>query len=565
MKKTMLSLLAGVLSLTCLLASCGKKNDTPKDTTEKPTSKVTESVDTKSNETDTKKTEVTTAKPDDSDKPSDEAKVGDTYFYNMAYYLSVAEPSNATEEDNHKFLQNISQGYARIDDDLLVNDDDVYQLFWSAVDIGDTLTIPFKVSATGTYSVKFSLHMGGDFGTFQVYFDDEMISSKKGVDVYRSADGGLYDFELGQAVLEAGDHELIFRLKGQNAMSAGRVFGISSMTLTLDSFDTTPIVRPDEPDEVVDPVTTVKAATMLDTAKTDNTSAEIFVQDMSDGWKRIDSVADMNLDHNMQLFWASIKVGNELKLKLNVTKSSLYDLSLLSNRGGDYGTFSVTLNGEVLTDNYCLTGSDALTTSFKNVALVAGDNEFVFKCTATYTNDSGNADSCVFAVTTFAYEEAELTVAKPALWLDTAKTANEGKDIFVQDMTDSWKRLDNTADMNEAHALQLFWGGIKVGDELKLTMNVEKAGEYYLAFLSNHGGDYGAFELKLNGTVLTSEYNLNGSGNGIMAFAKINLNAGANEIVFKCTATYTLEGGKAADSCVFGITSISYACTTEPV
>ena len=560
MKKRMLTMLAGALTLAMALSSCGGKTDTPKDTTPTGTKPSATAPITSETPTTPGGDSVTTGKPDAPVTP--EIKVGDAFRHNMAYYLDEAIPSNATENDKHKFLQNISQGYARLDDEILVNDDDIYQLFWSATNFGDTLTIPFAVQATGTYTVKFSLHMGADFGTFEVYFDDELISGKRGIDLYRSADGGLYDFELGQAVLTEGNHDLVFRLKGQNAMSSGRVFGISSMTLTLDSFDTTPIERPDEPDTPVDPRITVKAAFLLDAAKSANAGADLFVQNLSRDFARVDAVSDLNDQDNYQLFWAGIRVGNTLKLTLNVEKAGVYNLSLLSNRGGDYGKFEITVNGTVVTDNYNLSdanGGGMLNTALQKVVLAAGDNEVIFRCTST--NRDG-AETCVFAITSFILEEAELTGAKPALWLDAAKAANEGKELFVQDMSDAWKRLDSVADMNSEHNLQLFWGAIRVGDELHLKMTVTEAGVYYLGFLSNRGGDYGKFAVTVNGTAVTNDYNLsdaNGGGQMLTAFAGVTLQAGENEIVFKCVST-NRDG---AETCVFGITSISYTCTKQ--
>jgi len=129
-------------------------------------------------------------------------------------------------------------------------------------------------------------------------------------------------------------------------------------------------------------------------------------------------------------------------------------------------------------------------------------------------------------------------------------------------MSDSWKRLDAVADMNQEHSLQLFWGAISVGDELHLTMTVEEAGEYYLGFLSNRGGDYGTFEITINGVKVTDSYNLsdaNGGGQLLTAFEGVRLSAGANEIVIKCVSTNRDNEPK----CVFGITSISLACTKK--
>ena len=64
--------------------------------------------------------------------------------------------------------------------------------------MGDTLTIPFTAPKAGTYSVKLTLHCDGDFGTFDVFFGDDLLTGNKGVDLFRSADGGLYEFSIGQ-------------------------------------------------------------------------------------------------------------------------------------------------------------------------------------------------------------------------------------------------------------------------------------------------------------------------------------------------------------------------------
>ena len=546
MKKLMLSILAGLLTVTMALTSCQSEQnpDTDSSTDTDPVTSATEQ-ETTSEEKPTSE-EPTTEEPSDPNVP--QINVGDKLFYNMAYFLDEAIPSNATEEDKHKFLQNISNDYVRIDDEFMVNEDDVYQLFWSPSSVGDTLIIPFAAPKAGTYSVKLSLHCGGDFGTFDVFFGDDLLTGSKGVDLFRSADGGLYDFEIGECVLEEGDNELIFRLKGRNDMSAGSVFGVSSMTLTYESDSTEPIERPDEPDtpDTPDERIILKAAFLLDAAKLANAGKNLFVQD-TDTWARIDSVADLTETGNYQLFWGDIRVGDELKLTLNVEKAGIYDLTLLSNRGGDYGKFEVYVGNVRITDDYNLSGSGMGATSLTGVTLAAGENEVVFKCVSTNTA----AETCVFAITSFTLTEAEPTVVKAAFLLDAAKTANEGKNLFVQD-TNTWARIDSVADLTETGNYQLFWGDIRVGDELKLTLNVEKAGTYDLTLLSNRGGDYGKFEVYVGNAKITDDYNLSGSGMSATNLTGVTLAAGENEVVFKCVSTNT-----AAETCVFAITSFT--------
>ena len=124
MKKLMLSFLAGVLTLTMALTSCQQAADKGKDSSTDTDRETTAATEEQTKPETPTSEEPTTETPTDPTKP--EINVGDQLFYNMAYFLDEAIPSNATEDDKRKFLQNISNDYVRIDDEFLVNDDDVY-------------------------------------------------------------------------------------------------------------------------------------------------------------------------------------------------------------------------------------------------------------------------------------------------------------------------------------------------------------------------------------------------------------------------------------------------------
>lgn len=233
MKKLMITLLSAMLAAAMLLslASCGD-NTGDKETngsTNAPQSSATETDAPESSSKDT------TAAPESSSEdttaaPEVKVEVGTVLDYKMAFYLDEAEASNATD-DLKKFVQNISNGYARIDDEFMLNDEDTYQLFWPAEAEGNTFTIPVEVPATGKYTVSLKLHNGGDFGQFQFFLGETLISGSEAIDCYNTA-GGLYDYDLGEFDIAEGEVELVVRCTGKSEASAGVVFAISSMTLT---------------------------------------------------------------------------------------------------------------------------------------------------------------------------------------------------------------------------------------------------------------------------------------------------------------------------------------------
>ena len=233
MKKLMISLFSLVLAATMLLALASCDNTT---TDNKETSG-TNAPASSSHDTEAPKgtSDDTTAAPESTSEdttaaPEVKVEVGTVLDYKMAFYLDEAEASNATD-DLKKFVQNISNGYARIDDEFMLNDEDTYQLFWPAETEGNTFTIPVEVPVAGKYTVALKLHNGGDFGQFQFFLGETLISGSEAIDCYNTA-GGLYDYDLGEFELAEGEVELVVRCTGKNEASAGVVFAISSMTLT---------------------------------------------------------------------------------------------------------------------------------------------------------------------------------------------------------------------------------------------------------------------------------------------------------------------------------------------
>lgn len=157
-------------------------------------------------------------------------EAGTVLEYKMAFYFDESVASNEADVIK-KVVQNLSNGYESLTDESLLNDEDTYQLFWAAEE-GATLTIPIEIPADGRYDIGLCLHMGGDFGTHQIFIGETLLTEED-LDLY-SGEGGLTDFSLGAFDLTAGETELMIRCTGQNEASAGSVFGINALTLTCE-------------------------------------------------------------------------------------------------------------------------------------------------------------------------------------------------------------------------------------------------------------------------------------------------------------------------------------------
>ena len=407
MKKLMFSLIAACLALMMALTSCGSGENPPAGTSAGTDSERTTAPETTNGEDETDAptttdTDTDTDTPDEPDVP--EIEVGDVINYNMAYYLDEAKSDGLLTD---KFLQNVSNDFSRLDDEILVNSEDIYQLFWQGGAVGNTLTIPLEVSKAGTYEVKIELYCGQDFGIFDVYFNEQKLTAgTAGLDAYQPAEEvGAFSFDLGLCVLNEGENELIFSVKGKNEFSTNYAFAIRTVQLTVDSFDTTPIERPEDPED--DPNTpdeprdevTYQAGFLLDEAKVANEGKDLFVQDLSDGFNRYNSEEGMDPTHTFQLFWGGVEVGDTLTLTIDVEEGGVYDLGLTSFHGGDFGIFEIYVNDERICTDYDLWGSGNIDERIlEDVTFTEGENTIVIRSAGKNEASSGY----VFALTQIA-------------------------------------------------------------------------------------------------------------------------------------------------------------------
>lgn len=229
MKKTIITFIAAALALLTL-ASCSDNSGNGGDNTSDTKAPVQSGENTTGDTSDTVKDDDSTvgdtSVADTTEAPSITVEVGTVLNYKAAFYLDEANPSSGD-----KFVQNLSQDFARIDDEFLLNDEDTYQLFWAAAE-DETFEIPFNIPADGKYNVTLTLFNGGDFGTFQIFIGETLLTSNDGLDCCNKENGGLTDVDLGDFDLSKGDTKLTIRCVGKSDISDGTVFAINNIALT---------------------------------------------------------------------------------------------------------------------------------------------------------------------------------------------------------------------------------------------------------------------------------------------------------------------------------------------
>ena len=202
MKKTILAVIAAALALMTLVSCTNGGSGTGSGTTSGTPAQSPETT------------------------PPVKVEVGTVLNYKTAFYLDEATPSSGD-----KFVQNLSQDFKRIDDEFMLNDEDTYQLFWAATN-DETFEIPFNIPADGKYNVTLTLFNGGDFGTFQIFIGETLLTSNEGLDCCNKEDGGLKEIDLGNFDLSKGDTKLVVRCMGKSDISDGTVFAINNIALT---------------------------------------------------------------------------------------------------------------------------------------------------------------------------------------------------------------------------------------------------------------------------------------------------------------------------------------------
>ena len=313
-------------------------------------------------------------------------ETGTVIDYKMAYYLDESVASNDGDVIK-KVVQNISNGYETILDESMLNDKDTYQLFWAA-EKDATLTIPIEIPVSGKYDIKLCLHMGGDFGTHQIYIGDTLITASGDIDLYR-AEGGLVDFELGDFELTAGETNLLIRCTGQNEASAGSVFGISNMTFTCEAV------------YAAGTVLDYKMAYYFDESYASNETDGMkrVVQNISKGYETITDEALLNDEDIYQLFWAAQKDAT-LTIPIEIPFSGRYNVKLCMHTGGDFGTYQIYIGDTLLTtsQDMDLYSEDGALTNFKlgAVELPAGEMNLLIRCTGQNESSAGS----VFGIST---------------------------------------------------------------------------------------------------------------------------------------------------------------------
>ena len=103
------------------------------------------------------------------------------------------------------------------------------QVFWTAAEADQWLTVPFEVEEDGIYQIVLFLTHSYDYGIFQIELDGAPLM--KPLDLYNSS-VTTHEHALPPQTLSDGRHTLTFRNVGTSDRSKGYYFGLDAMRLS---------------------------------------------------------------------------------------------------------------------------------------------------------------------------------------------------------------------------------------------------------------------------------------------------------------------------------------------
>ena len=355
------------------------------------------------------------------------------------------------------------------------------QLRWTGE--GSSVAFNISVPAEGDYTMTFGYTCAGDYGQFEVYIDDTLVSSS--IEGYSTV-VEMKTYTQQGIHLTAGEHKLVFKTVGKNELANGYWLGLSYVdflapytseteevertTLTFEqreayaalrAYAEAALANADKlqkphvrmtmaegmmaisaaaPDEVEAALAAAKAAIDEVLATTYEEELEVDLvddlfyegADMPNWVKRYttsEAPLGQGLDANIwsgggNLFWRAEKVGDEMVIALDVPYAGTYTGELAYTVAGDYGQYDIYLDDTKLgsVDAYFIP-LGVKTLKLGEMNLTAG--EHLLKIVITGKNDASAAhfvgiDHLVFKGSTLGLVQYQAAACK---YLDSYKDA----------------------------------------------------------------------------------------------------------------------------------------------
>jgi len=389
--------------------------------------------------------------------------------------------------------------------------------------------------ADGEYMLLASFANAPDFSVVQVSVNGEKVGAA--VDTYGTVVAADYLTELGKVTLTKGNtNTLTLANVGRNSAATSSAYRIALDFVLMVPVDEYKSLAELDLTKYTD---IVRINTKRDIAETDtyvfegetDLIAEAIASDGTPTAQTMTSWGSYWSGGKQMFLYNKTVTDATLNTYFWVEETGTYDFSGAFTVGGDYGKYKVTLNDSTIGNMDFYNSSVAHKThALGLVTLKAGYNKLTFSVNG---KNGASLGYCIGidCITATKVEESDIYTFEGETDLLTNTSATVG--TFVAQTMSGY-----------SGGKQLWWrpGTSGVGGELTTSVTVDKAGAYKLYAALCTAKDYGAFDLYVNGTKITSFDGYSPTLIRTQAYlGEANLNAGTNTIKIVIT-------GKAAAS-----------------
>lgn len=426
---------------------------------------------------------------------------GATLFYPGAYLISRLIYSNTSVEPWVQGMAGVCEGEHEWFGDS--------HLFWQPTSTGKYMEFELEIPETDEYAINLSMTNAFDYGQYSFYLDGELIGSAD----FWGNPVDQTNITLTTKTVTKGEHILKIACTGANSASAGYYLGLNYL-----EFVSTAEEAPRDPVNL----------------KYSGSSGLLGVLD---NYTSSEAPHDQGLDaaisdDGSHLFWRSA-IGDEMSFEISVPYSGNYDITVANTCYGDFGMYELYLDGVKIGGPYDT--FDTVVTVKQNiaedVAITAGDHLLTVKCTGKNDSAWGN----VLGIDYIELNEDQSSDIEKEI-VDVKYTGSAGilkaVDSYTSTEAPHDQGLDTAISDDGSH---MFWRPA-IGDELSLKINVPSNGEYDITFANTCYGDFGTYEVYLDGEKIGGPFDTFDTVVTVKQFVieKVEMTGGDHLLTIKC-------------------------------
>ncbi|MBQ8586806.1 MAG: DUF2961 domain-containing protein, partial [Oscillospiraceae bacterium] len=440
---------------------------------------------------------------------------GETTFYPGAYLISRKIADNTAVEPVLQGMINVHDTYEWFGD---------VQLFWTPTSKDKYMEFLLELPETDEYQIVLSKTHAYDYGTYAFYLDGELLDEED----FFAPSLDQTNVVLDTRTVTKGEHILKVVCTGKNYSSAGYILGLHYLEFISTS------------DITFEPETVEQYF-----------GGSVDLLAMLSGYQAANAPVDQGLDpaisdNGSHMFWLS-GVGDTAHFSFSVPENGYYDLTAAYTCFTDFGKFELLLDGVKIGETYDAysTTLAVKTATIEDVPILKGEHTLSLRCVS-------KNDASVGTVLGIDYISLKGETTADSLYQDVSAYYRGSADLLraMTEYTSTEAPIDQGVDMANGSddGSHLFWYTAAQGTSLSFTVTVPQTTTYDLTVGKTCAGDFGKFDVSVDGTVVGTLDFFNGAVTVTPSVIHdLELNAGEHTLTFTCvgkndTAWGTLMG-----------------------